>query len=136
MYMLYHQTAYTPCDVIKEYVYKKAKVLLTQERLCCCNACCSAVTRYALCDLPVMKASCITQDVHMRFALLEQQLQADMIVAILKAIKQTGISCGNCVKAKTEEHYSQHLSAARTKYKSDTKDMKEHTMGYNFSHMS
>lgn len=87
MYTVYNQAAYTPHDIMGEAVYKKTKTLLRQHGLCCCDACCSAVTNCAVCDLPVMRASCVTEDIHMWFALLEQQLQANIIVAIFNAMK-------------------------------------------------
>ena len=100
MYMLY-QTTYTPRDIMREIVCEKTQALLKQEGLCCCDACCSIVAKYAMHDLPVMRATCVVEDVHIRFALLEQQAQANILVAILKAIKQTGGSSRNCAENKS-----------------------------------
>ena len=96
MYSIYHQAMYTPHDLMGEAVYEKTKGLLRQHGLCCCDACCSAVTSCALCDLPAMKSSCANEDIHMRSALLDQQLKANMFIAILNAMKQTGVFSGVC----------------------------------------
>lgn len=102
MCMIYNETeysSYSSHDVMQEAVYEKAKNILQQYGLCCCKACCSAVTGHAMCDLPAMRATNVAEDIHIRFALMEQQLQANILVAISKAMEQTGVSSGACVAA-------------------------------------
>lgn len=94
--MIYNETEYVPHDVMKDTVHEKVKSLLIQHGLCCCRECCSVVAKQALYDLPAMRATCVSEDIHMRFTMLEQQVQANILVAVLHAMKQTGVLDGIC----------------------------------------
>ncbi len=84
---------FVPYDVMEEAVRQKTAELLRQCGRCCCEECRNTVKARALSELPAMRAVCIREEVCIRYALLEEQLQVDIAVAVLRAMEETGAQC-------------------------------------------
>ena len=50
--------------------------------------------------MTAMRATCVSEYIHMRFTMLEQQVQANILVAVLHAMKQTDVLDGICASGR------------------------------------
>lgn len=87
MYQVYGDGPFVPKNYMEELVDGKLDNLMGQAAMCCCHECRSAVKEQALSKLPPLHVTCISEDVHARFAAMALQMQADIITAILCSVE-------------------------------------------------
>lgn len=88
MYQLYGNGPFVPKNIMDELVDEKLDDLMRLSGMCRCTECRAAVKEKALNELPSLRVTCISEDVHARFAAMTTQAQADIITAILHGIEK------------------------------------------------
>ncbi|RFZ79606.1 hypothetical protein DS742_07475 [Lacrimispora amygdalina] len=95
MYQVYNNSPFVPRNVMNELVEEKLDHLMHLVDMCCCSECRALVKELAMKELPSMHVTCMSEDVHARFAGMAAQTQANIVTAILHS-------------AETVQKHSQH----------------------------